>query len=207
MRDLTNRGYFLNLAAVFEGGLLVLALGLGWVLDVDPLGAFAWRWADLAWGLAAAVPLVVLFLLSHRFPVGPFLPIKRFLIEMLGPSLVNCRWYDLMLLSVLVGFSEELLFRGVVQPWFANWGMFAGLVGSNILFGLAHFITPLYALTAALIGCYLGVLLNVTGNVLAPVATHAAYDFLAFLVVARAYKSERSRHSDSSVDDAGDQIG
>jgi membrane protease YdiL (CAAX protease family) len=207
MRDLTNRGYFLNLAAVFEGGLLVVALGLGWLLDVEPLESFAWRWADLAWGLAAAVPLVVLFLLSHRFPVGPFLPIKRFLIEMLGPSLVNCRWYDLVLLSVLVGFSEELLFRGVVQPWFANWGMFAGLVGSNILFGLAHFITPLYALTAALIGCYLGVLLNVTGNVLAPVATHAAYDFLAFLVVARAYKSERSRHSDSSVDDAGDQIG
>ena len=74
--------------------------------------------------------------------------------------------------------SEELLFRGVLHP-------LAGPFWSNVLFGLAHFITPTYAVLAGLLGAYLGGLLELSENLLAPIITHGLYDFLAFLVVAR----------------------
>jgi membrane protease YdiL (CAAX protease family) len=56
---------------------------------------------------------------------------------------------------------------------------------SNVIFGLAHFVTPTYALLAGILGGYLGWLFTVSGNLLAPIIAHGLYDFLAFLVVAR----------------------
>ena len=207
MDDLTNRGQFLNLAALFEGGLVLVAIVLGWFADVNPLEYLILKWESIAWGVIASVPMIILFLFSYRFPVGPFLKIKRFLVEMLGPPLAACRWYDLILLAIIVGFCEEILFRGVLQPWFeklwepavGSWAV--GLVGSNVFFGLAHFITPLYGVMAGLIGCYLGWLLDVSGerNVLIPVITHAVYDYLAFVVVVRGYRQELDHPAQNSL--------
>ena len=85
---------------------------------------------------------------------------------------------------------KELLFRGVLQPWIGRWGAAAGLVGSNLIFGLAHCITPTYAIVAGLVGVYLGLLLNLEGeaNLLIPITTHAVYDWLAFLIVVRDFR-------------------
>ncbi len=200
--DPTDRIHFLNLAAVMEGSLIVIAFVCGWLAEAQPLHSLQWQWDALVWGVVGTVPLFGLFLLSYRFPIGPLFKIKRFLVEMLGPSLVACRWYDLVLLALLAGFSEELLFRGVLQPWFGQ-GKFGssefliGLIGSNILFGLAHTVTPTYAILAALVGVYLGVLRQATGspNLIAPMVTHGLYDYFAFLVVAHTYRSEQSIES------------
>jgi hypothetical protein len=40
-------------------------------------------------------------------------------------------------------------------------------------------LTPTYAALATLIGLYMGVLLVVSGGILAPIVAHAAYDFVA----------------------------
>jgi membrane protease YdiL (CAAX protease family) len=122
--------------------------------------------------------MFALFLIGNRYPIGPLFKIKQFLVDALGPSLVACHWYDLLLIAAVAGIGEEVLFRGVLQP-------LAGPVWSNVLFGLVHFITPTYALLAGLLGGYLGVLLMTTDNLLAPIIAHGLYDFLAFLVVAR----------------------
>jgi hypothetical protein len=53
---------------------------------------------------------------------------------------------------------------------------------------MAHCITPTYAVLAGVIGGYLGGLLEGANNILAPIVTHALYDFLAFLIVAREYR-------------------
>ena len=188
MFDPTDRGQFLNMAAFFEGGLVAAAFVLGWLVGTDPLETLSWKWTAAALGLAGVVPMFALFLLSQRFPVGPLLRIKRFLVEMLGPSLSVCTWYDLILLAALAGVGEEMLFRGVLQQ--QTW---LGLVGSNVLFGLAHLITPLYAVLAGVIGVYLGMLMEAPGepNLLVPMITHAVYDYLAFLVVVRDYRAEQ----------------
>jgi len=187
------RSYLLNVGGLVEGGLVLLALGFGWLAGIDPLESFAWRWSAVAWGLGATVPLFLLFLLGHRFAVGRLQRVYRFLIEGFGPMLAACRWYDLVLLALLAGFAEELLFRGVLQPWMESWGRMAGLIGSNVIFGLAHLITPAYALVTGLIGLYLGLLLDAGGerNLLAPIITHALYDYLAFLVVIDTVRREK----------------
>ena len=53
------------------------------------------------------------------------------------------------------------------------------LIIASLLFGIAHAVTYTYALAAAVIGVYLGVLWWLAGNLLAPVACHAVYDFVA----------------------------
>jgi hypothetical protein len=190
----TDRRQFLKLAVLFEGSLAVLALVIGWFVDVDPLRWFSWNWFAVAWGLLATFPLFALFVISYRFAVGPLWRIKRFLVEGLGPSLAVCRWYELLLIAVLAGACEEILFRGLFQQWFLPSGRWTALIGSNLLFGLAHCVTPLYAIFAGTIGCYLGIMLDMTDppNLLAPIVTHTFYDFLAFLVVARTFRNEQA---------------
>ena len=184
MLDLTNRYDFLAMAVLFEGSLIGIAAALGWWFDVDPLARLAWDGRGLIWGLAATVPMIGLFLAANRFPFGPLRTIKQFLHAALGPSLVACRWYDLLLVALVAGIGEELLFRGVLQP-------LMGKLWSNVLFGLLHFITLPYALLAGLIGGYLGWLLDQSENILAPIIAHGLYDFLAFLVVARECRKAR----------------
>jgi membrane protease YdiL (CAAX protease family) len=181
MFDLTNRYEFLGVAILFEGSLIGVAGLLGRWFDIDPLGKLSPSLSGVAWGTAATVPMVLFLLICYRWPVGPFRRIKQLLLETLGQSLVACRWYDLLFLAAVAGVGEELLFRGVLQPHL-------GLAGSNILFGVAHSVSPTYALLAGGIGVYLGWLFKETGNLLAPIVTHGLYDFLALLIIARDFR-------------------
>ena len=174
----TDRIAFLKLALGFESGVLVIAAALGWLLSIAPGAKLYWTAPAVAWGVLASLPMLLLFVLSQRYPIGPLKGIKEFLIEALGPAILACRWYDLLLVAAAAGVGEELLFRGVLQEA-------CGLGWSNLLFGLAHLITPLYAVVAGLIGLYLGWLYDQTGSLVAPILAHALYDFLAFLVLAR----------------------
>jgi membrane protease YdiL (CAAX protease family) len=65
------------------------------------------------------------------------------------------------------------------------------LIASSIIFGLVHAVTPLYALLATLVGIYLGLAMDYGGerNLLTPIIIHGLYDFLAFLVIVRTYRS------------------
>lgn len=69
----------------------------------------------------------------------------------------------------------------------------AGLLGSNLVFALAHFITQTYALLTGLMGVYLGLLLDASGqrNLLIPILAHTIYDFLAFVIVTRTFRLEQ----------------
>ena len=52
-------------------------------------------------------------------------------------------------------------------------------------------MTKTYALIATLIGAYLGILWIAIGNLLAPIATHAVYDFVALAYFLRAHVRQR----------------
>jgi membrane protease YdiL (CAAX protease family) len=174
------------LAVVVEGGLVVLALLLGWLLGQPPLRTFAWDYRDALWGLAGTLPMAGLFLLMLRWPVGPLRRIQQFSEQVLRPLLAPCTVLDLLGISVLAGLGEEMLFRGVLQGSFSQRitpGV--GLALASVLFGLMHFITPTYAVLAALMGAYLGLVWEWTGNLLAVVLMHALYDFLVLLYLLR----------------------
>lgn len=206
MLDFQTREQFLRVAAMFESALVLLALGLGWAVDVDPLASLSFAWSDLGWGLLAGAGLFVPVALCEKLPLPRLRRIERLLVEMLGPPLAQCRWYDLLLLAAFVGFCEELLFRGLLQPWIERHAGYAGgLLWSNLVFGLLHCVTLLYGAIAAAVGGYLGWLLDATGerSLLVPIAAHASYDYLAFLWIIRTVRRERQ----SPGDDGGSVSG
>lgn len=191
-KPITRRA-FLKVATFFEGSLVIIAYLIGWLTEVDPLANLSFNSNAWLWGLAGTVPLYLFFLFSYHLPFRSLYPIKRFLIERMGPLLNTCHWRELLYLGVLAGFTEEVLFRGLLQPLLeSHWGWAAGIIVSNVFFAMAHFITPLYALLAGLTGLYLGFALDFGGerNLLTPILIHAIYDFLAFLAVARSYREE-----------------
>lgn len=183
--------HFFRFACFFEAGLGVLAMALGWMLDVDPFAALHYSEPALLKGMLATVPVVLLFFVLQALPFDALRKIRQLLLETLGARLHRCHWSDLLVLSLIAGFSEELLFRGVLQPWLEQLsGLSAGLLLSNLIFALVHAVTALYALLAMLMGIYLGLSLDYGGerNLLIPITVHALYDFVAFVVILRHYR-------------------
>jgi hypothetical protein len=200
--DLADRHQFLWIAAIFQGGLAGLALLLGWLLGVDPWASLRLEWPSVALGFLTALPLCLLSLVLDRVPFRPFERMRDVWQESLAPTLAECTWWDLVLLAVLVGVSEELLFRGVLEPWLAGWGLAAGILGSNLLFGLVHALTPTYALLAGLIGIYLSLIMRLAEppNLLIAILCHAGCDLFAFELI-------RQRHQRQSSSSPRDPLG
>jgi|SRR5699024_1494590 len=86
----------------------------------------------------------------------------------------NCPIFELFILTLCIAFTEELLFRGVLQTKF-------GLVIASGIFILAHtryLKRPLLLSLLVLLSIYLGLLYEWTGNLFVPIATHFTIDFL-----------------------------
>ncbi len=175
------------LAAAFEGGLALLALGLGWLPGVQaPLPKIHWIARDATWGVVACLPLLVVFFICVRWPVGPLVRIKQLSEEFIREWFASCSVLQLGLISLLAGIGEEMLFRGVIQDTLSAWiNPLAGIVLASLLFGLMHPITPFYVVLAALMGAFLGWIFIVTDNLLPAIITHGLYDFLALTYLTR----------------------
>jgi membrane protease YdiL (CAAX protease family) len=185
---------FFKTACYFEAALILVAIVLGWIAGIDPFADLNFSENAVIYGLFGTLPLILIFLALEHMPHTSIQKIRQLLLETLGPSMYRYNWADLFILAAIAGVSEEVLFRGVIQPWMeSSWGMTAGLIASNILFGLVHAITPLYAILATAVGIYLGLFLDYGGerNLLTPIVIHSAYDFFAFLAIMNAYRATR----------------
>jgi membrane protease YdiL (CAAX protease family) len=180
-----RRGILL-LTVVCEGSLCGLAFVLSYWWDVPLLPGLYWDPSAQLLGIFASLPLLVLFVLCLRWPIGPLKGIARFCREVIGPLFASCTWYELAGIALLAGLGEELLFRGVLQVAVSRWlGPATALIAVSVLFGLLHSMTPAYAVIAGLMGFYLGCLWIGTGNLLVPILAHALYDFVALVWLAR----------------------
>jgi membrane protease YdiL (CAAX protease family) len=169
---------------------------MGWFGAIDPFVHLSFSETALLYGLLGTLPLVLLLYALQHIPVKAFQDIQQLLMQSLVQHLLNAHWTDLLVLSAIAGFTEEVLFRGVVQPWIEQaWGLSAGLWLSSVLFGLVHAVTPLYAVLATLVSVYLGLSLDYGGtrNLLTPIVIHGLYDFLAFLLIIHHYKTHYLR--------------
>jgi membrane protease YdiL (CAAX protease family) len=92
--------------------------------------------------------------------------LARELARAIGPMSVP----DALLMAAASGFSEELLFRGAVQPRM-------GLLAASVLFGAMHFVPRREMLPwtgfAIVVGLVLGWIFESTGNLVAPMVAHA----------------------------------
>jgi membrane protease YdiL (CAAX protease family) len=187
-----NEQNFFKVACYFEGSLILVAIVLGWIADIDPFANIIFSETAVFYGIIGTIPLFIFFVALYQIQIDAFQQVKRTLLETLAPSMHRYHWTDLFVLGAIAGITEEILFRGVIQPWMeSSWGMTSGLIASSIIFGLVHAVTPLYALLATLVGIYLGLAMDYGGerNLLTPIIIHGLYDFLAFLVIVHTYRS------------------
>jgi CAAX protease family protein len=180
------RQSFLRLALSGEAGLLLLAWALSRWIQVTPFSSLQLDVVGLIWGLSATVPLLLALLWMLGSRIGPVRRLVGLVLEQLGPMLASQPLIALAALAVVAGISEEVLFRGVIQPGLTRWlPAGAALLVTSLLFGLVHFASRTYAIFAALMGLYLGALFLLVGNLFAPIVAHATYDFVALVWVAR----------------------
>ena len=185
----------LRLAIVFEGGLIVLAVGLGWLLESPPFGRILVSWSAVGSGVAATVvPLLGFLWFAH----SRWRPFRRLMIEAqeIVRVFVESSYSEIALISLLAGLGEEGFFRGVIQSALAGLiGPTGALLIASALFGLGHFVTPTYALIAGFFGFYLGALLFVTGNLLPAIVVHTLYDFVALTYLLRKHRLQEAGSS------------
>jgi uncharacterized protein len=76
----------------------------------------------------------------------------------------------IVVLALLSAFGEELVFRGLLQPWL-------GVVLQALVFGVVHYLPGssrwVWTVWATLVGLALGAIFQLTGSLIGPLAAHA----------------------------------
>lgn len=181
------------LIGIFAGVPLIIAAAFGFSLASGaPFpGAFAWTLEGALIGLAATAPLCVLLLFFMRSR-SAF--IRRFRENQIADfSKVRFVFTPtrILLIALGAGVSEEILFRGVLQGYATERAPVAlAVIGPNIIFGLLHARSALYAWIAGAVGCWLGAIYWLSGNLLAPIIAHTLYDIVALEVTRHAIAAQ-----------------
>jgi uncharacterized protein len=132
----------------------------GWSLDESSA-----HWISLSGGILIAAIVVAL----SRVTVQRFEWARRLHLE-LRPFARGLDPTGIVVLALLSAAGEELLFRGLLQPWM-------GLVPQALIFGLVHQMPGpsrwIWVSWAMLVGLALGALFELTGSLLGPIAAHA----------------------------------
>lgn len=132
---------------------------------------------DVIKGTLAALPPLVLFIgsLSKKAEGIPLLrSLRKKVMGDIRFLFLDAGVPELVTISAIAGFAEELLFRGVIQRK-------VGIVAASVVFGLVHFVSPSYVIAASAMGFYLGVVFRMSGHLLMPVQLHFVYDLGALL--------------------------
>jgi uncharacterized protein len=169
--------------------LLILTFAWSILFDRPAPTDICWSFASLAIGTVAAIPPFAFFIWSLNTKLPLFSYHQDLLESLLRPLFGKWSMPQLLTLSILAGVCEEAFFRGAIQGSVSDHGpkLWALFLASG-LFGACHLITWTYAIIAAFIGAYIGLLYIWTGNLLAPMVTHAAYDFAALVYFLRVYR-------------------
>lgn len=167
-------------AIIFQGLIFPLAIGLAFLLGVQPWAAMEATLEAVLLAVAATLPpLLGLWGLS-RARVAWFEALDAMVRPMIDSLFRGRGRGPVLLISLLAGFGEELLFRGVLQGWLSELaGPWTGVLVAAVVFGLLHFLSWTYFLFAVGFGLYLGVIYELTGNLLVVCLIHALYDWAA----------------------------
>lgn len=124
--------------------------------------------ADL-WSLGLGLAFGVVLIAASRITVQRYLWARRLHLE-LRPFASSLSPAGVIVLALLSSAGEELLFRGLLQPWMGLWPQ-------ALLFGLVHQLPGssrwVWATWAFVVGLALGALFQFTGSLWGPLAAHA----------------------------------
>ncbi len=172
-----HRLKILSLAFVAEGIIYIIALLAAqyWAISFIPLTENIFQ--DIFIGTVGALPPFAIFLFTTSEAAGKvslLRPLRKIVMIDIKAVFLNSQLSDLIMISFAAGFAEELLFRGVLQARF-------GIVIASIIFGLVHFISPLYVIITAFMGLYIGTFFYFSESLLVPIQMHFIYDLGALI--------------------------
>ena len=189
----------LSMGVIVEGGLVCVALLFGWFGFFDqqqPLNSIDWQLCRdaLIWGCVATVPMLIYLAVTHFWRPAFLQPMRRFVETKLHPMFRGSSLIELLALSLMAGFGEELFFRWCLQGGVTSLlesrigiagAIVAGLVIASMVFGGCHWVNASYGVTTIIVGCYLGATMIWTGTWLVPAVAHALFDFVALIYIAK----------------------
>lgn len=176
-----SRATMLNVTIIVEALMLLVAAIWIQMAGLQISHAFAFSYKPVLIGIATGVVMAFAGLGAFRLGknVAVFSQVRELVESYLMPMVAELKLVDLIIISIISGFCEEVFFRGVVQPQF-------GLPLTAIAFGLFHdpsFRHIAYSLTALLYGIVLGLLYQYTGNIWAPIFAHMTHNMISLYVV------------------------
>jgi len=185
-----SRFRILSMALLVEGGAAGVALALAWYFEIPLFPLTDSIAKDILLGTIGALPPFVFFLFSlsekaQRIPLIGAL--RKKVITDIKDLFDAMHLSDIIIISLLAGFGEELIFRGVLQTKY-------GIVAASIVFGLMHSVSFAYVVVTIVMGFYIGIIYNAGGSMLIPIQLHFIYD-LAALVYLK-YFIKRQGHGD-----------
>jgi len=173
------RSRLLGLSILTETSALLIALLLAKIFEIrfpifttNPL-------MTLSVSAIGTLPPLLMFVMVFSKKTQHFstvLDLRRTLKTVVSPLFSETRVSDILLISVLAGVCEEVLFRGVLQQ-------LIGILPASAVFGLLHALSPTYAVLAGLMGLYLGLLFSITQDIIVPVLVHFLYDLGALMTL------------------------
>jgi uncharacterized protein len=191
IKNLTDRDLLLNLYVT--QGLLLLIAGVIGVWQYDHFSSF------LAIGQWDAFEISV---------IGGISGILVVIIDLFLMKVLPKDWYDdgginerifqhrstfhLFILCLLISFTEEILFRGVLQVHF-------GLFWASLIFALVHlrYLSKFFLLISVVVlSFFLGMLFWWTDNLYVTIVTHFLIDFLLALNIKRQAKQNQNIRGD-----------
>lgn len=174
-------------AFITLAGFQAIPLVLGWALlallsqpslALGTLGMAAWSWGLIAAVITYAL-LAVLYRYSRTVQHSMFVTLGK-----MQSLFVRFSWGQLVLISVLAGVGEELLFRVFLQTFIAEYShAWVGLGVASILFALLHFISWVYFVLTLVIGLLLGLGYHLSQSWVLVMVWHGVYDLIALGVL------------------------
>jgi membrane protease YdiL (CAAX protease family) len=185
-----SRKLSFSTGCLFELALLVVAFVWSWLFHRPALVDVHWSLNAALIGIVAAIPPFVFFLWTLNSRLRVFSRHRQLMESLLRPLFGNWSLLQLFAISLVAGLSEEAFFRGAIQGSLADRvNVILAVLLASALFGAFHLLTWTYAIIAAFIGAYLGLLWIWTGNLVTPMVTHAVYDFVALVYFLRVHRS------------------
>lgn len=173
IKKMTDKEIIVNLY-VTQLIILTLAIILSWFLFDswrDLLALFKWNPFQIVVIGGGSALIIILFemWLEKKLPKN-----------LLDDGGINERVFQnqgfihIFIVTIVIAFSEELLFRGVLQTHF-------GIFPASIVFALIHFRyvrKPVLFIITVLLSFFLGLLYLLTDNLLVPIFCHFMIDFV-----------------------------
>jgi membrane protease YdiL (CAAX protease family) len=176
-----NRNAIVAVSIVLEAALLLVAAIWMLCANIPLITKMQFVPIDFAYGCAAAVVSsslsMLCFTLGKRVPL--FADLRKMSEEFLAPLICRLSFADVVMLSLVSGFCEEVLFRGIIQAQCGIWA-------TSLAFGIFHdpsFKQKSYVIMAGLAGLGLGFLYQATDNLWSCIIAHILHNLLAMLAL------------------------